>query len=190
MKGKAFIEPQFRATVEERKTQFREVMNCRKKNCRWHSLSRTNNCDNPLTIVKCLHIEPRYKVGERMYLKEPYIFRKHGIIYQNDKMIYQNVKGVWKNNMPTKYARYFIEITGVKAERLQDISDCLQEGIYEERPEYYDLPKNSKPNYYHYGVEWYNTPQEAYAALINSINGKGTWERNPWVWVYDYKLIK
>lgn len=32
--------------------------------------------------------------------------------------------------------------------------------------------------------------QEAYAALIDKISGKGTWEGNPWVFVYDFELVK
>lgn len=36
----------------------------------------------------------------------------------------------------------------------------------------------------------HRTPQEAYAALIDRINGKGTWESNPFVWVYDYELTE
>lgn len=34
------------------------------------------------------------------------------------------------------------------------------------------------------------TPRKAYAALIDKISGKGTWERNPWVFVYNFKLVK
>ena len=30
--------------------------------------------------------------------------------------------------------------------------------------------------------------QQVYAALIDKISGKGTWERNPWVYAYDFKL--
>ena len=40
--------------------------------------------------------------------------------------------------------------------------------------------------------EWtdFRTPQEAFAILIDKINGKGTWESNPYVWVYDFELVK
>ena len=37
---------------------------------------------------------------------------------------------------------------------------------------------------------WYSTPREAYAALIDRISGKGTWESNPYVFVYEFELIK
>lgn len=37
---------------------------------------------------------------------------------------------------------------------------------------------------------YHDTPREAYAALIDKISGKGTWESNPWVIVYDFELIK
>ena len=36
----------------------------------------------------------------------------------------------------------------------------------------------------------YTTPREAYAALIDKLSGKGTWESNPYVFVYDFELIK
>ena len=36
----------------------------------------------------------------------------------------------------------------------------------------------------------FNTPREAYAALFDKINGKGSFERNPYVFCYSFKLIK
>ena len=91
--------------------------------------------------------------------------------------------------MPESAARHFIKITGVRAERLQDISeeDCLKEGI-EEVIWNGKILKSSK--HYFNGYESYGTPIEAYAELIDRINGNGTFQRNPFVWVYDFKLIK
>jgi hypothetical protein len=110
-----------------------------------------------------------------------------GGLYIEKVYVQQNT---WKNKlfMPEKYARYFIEITGVRAERLQDISDedCMKEGIREERfvnfpyETFYVIPDMSCP--------LSNTPREAYADLIDKIGGEGTWESNPFVWVYDFKL--
>lgn len=89
-----------------------------------------------------------------------------------------------------------IRITKVRMQRLQDISeeDCLAEGIY---PYYYGDEEEKKrhgipPDGYSFDG-WgfhYPTPREAYAALIDKISGKGTWEKNPWVWVYEFELIK
>lgn len=84
-----------------------------------------------------------------------------------------------------------IRITAVRVERLQDISDedCLKEGI---SPmivgcEYYvfTLIDTEKGRFLDY-----KTPREAYAALIDKVSGKGTWESNPYVFVYDFELIK
>ena len=36
----------------------------------------------------------------------------------------------------------------------------------------------------------YHTPREAYAVLIDKVSGKGTWDKNPWVWAYDFELVK
>jgi hypothetical protein len=70
----------------------------------------------------------------------------------------------------------------VKIERLQDISDedCLKEGIYQNGFGYF-FPGNY--------IIW-SSPQEAYKHLINSIDGFETWGQNPYVYVYDFELVK
>lgn len=38
-------------------------------------------------------------------------------------------------------------------------------------------------------LKFFSSPQRAYADLIDKISGKGTWESNPWVVTYEFKLI-
>lgn len=81
-----------------------------------------------------------------------------------------------------------IRITNIRLERLQDISneDCLKEGIIEDCPGVqYSFPTEIG----YCGQYPFETPKAAYAALIDKICGKGTWQKNPWVFVYDFELI-
>lgn len=83
-----------------------------------------------------------------------------------------------------------IQITSIKVERLQDISeeDCLKEGIIKGQcgsadthfMDAYYIPNDKQPHI---------SAQEAFSILIDKISGKGTWESNPYVWVYEFKLI-
>lgn len=84
-----------------------------------------------------------------------------------------------------------IQITGIKIERLQVISDedCLKEGIYEDGGNDSFIPHYFY-NYYNSNSDGFKTPQLAYADLINKIACNSTWDSNPWVFVYDFKLIK
>lgn len=81
-----------------------------------------------------------------------------------------------------------IRITGIKCERLQDISeeDCMKEGILGDveydKYEVYGLFGNSD--------DGFDTPREAFASLIDKVSGRGTWKRNPWVVVYEFELVK
>ena len=92
-----------------------------------------------------------------------------------------------------------ILITDVRVERLQDITDecCLKEGVVVNEPKI----KGGINMYYPCEylrlcakeVGWgrvFNTPREAFAFLIEKVSGKGTWDANPYVWVYDFELIK
>lgn len=90
-----------------------------------------------------------------------------------------------------------IRITNVRVERLQDVSDedCLKEGIGISAtanrigyplgiPFKYFISKD-KP-----GSSRNTTPREAYACLIDKVSSVGTWESNPYVFVYDFELVK
>ena len=94
-----------------------------------------------------------------------------------------------------------IRIIDIKAERLQDISyeDCLREGIYkhnalpdalgEDRYKFisyaYDATQDK-----HRRRKWLPTPREAFAALIDKVSCKGTWNSNPWVFAYEFELVR
>ncbi len=82
---------------------------------------------------------------------------------------------------------HYIKITGVDFERLQDISDedCLAEGIM------YD-PKGVAKYGYRIGEgksKWYRTPKDAFSSLIDKVSGKGTWDSNPYVYVFTFELV-
>ena len=98
----------------------------------------------------------------------------------------------WKPSihMPKWAARIWLEITSVRIERLQDISDadCIAEGIKE-------LPHQAAEK----GCWWTGdvaagaalhgrTPHNAFRLLWESTGGD--WAANPWVWVIDFKRIE
>lgn len=92
-----------------------------------------------------------------------------------------------------------IKITGIRVEQLQDITDedCLKEGIYVDDNIPEGVPRH-KYIAYSYDADpsrqkkkwWFTTPREAFAALIDKVSGKGTWDSNPWVLCYEFELIK
>lgn len=77
-------------------------------------------------------------------------------------------------HMPRALCRIVLEITGVRVERLQDISDAdaLAEGV--------DRTNTSIPGY----------ACERFQTLWQSINGPESWAANPWVWVIEFKRIQ
>ncbi|MCG5259790.1 hypothetical protein EM868_09090 [Cupriavidus gilardii] len=84
----------------------------------------------------------------------------------------------WKPSihMPRVACRLVLEITGVRVERLQDISeaDATAEGA---EPILVPPDGGSCPYY------------EGFRALWDCINGAGAWEQNPWVWVVEFRRI-
>lgn len=96
----------------------------------------------------------------------------------------------WTNKMFVKadLMPHHIEITDIKVERLQDISDedCMKEGIEEHLK---GIQYGFSSNIGYIGQYPFSNPREAFSALIDKVSGKGTWERNPFVWVYEFKLF-
>ncbi|HCP43599.1 MAG TPA: hypothetical protein DIT83_08805 [Barnesiella intestinihominis] len=135
-------------------------------------------------------ILPKYKIGEIIAIAQSYNS------FYNDECnpnLFPNGAG-WTNKMYVKpeLMPHQIRITNVRAERLQDISDedCLKEGIIKGKVgsedthfmDAYYIPTLKK--------DPFCTPQGAYSYLIDKISGKGTWENNPYVFVYDFELVK
>ncbi len=99
----------------------------------------------------------------------------------------------FKNKMfvNANYMPHHILITSIRVEHLQDISDedCMREGIKEGEfintwDRFYFESWGDVPN-----PITFKTPREAFATLIDKVSGKGTWESNPLVFVYEFLLI-
>lgn len=146
---------------------------------------------------------PKYKVGEVVAVAQRYkdVVEKRDeaqetlLLYKiGEKYLTMEEMGAgWSNTMFTKadLMPHHIRITDIKIERLQDISDedCLKEGIYKGQCGSADT--HFMDVYYYKGdIQPYCTPREAFAALIDKVSGKGTWESNPYVWAYEFELMK
>jgi len=84
----------------------------------------------------------------------------------------------WKPSifMPRIASRITLQITNIKVERLQDISeaDAVKEGI--------DLSKTSG--------DWEHTPVQEFEKVWTKINGEESWNKNPFIWAIEFKRIK
>lgn len=108
----------------------------------------------------------------------------------------------WTNKMFVSATEciHQIRITNVRVERLQDITaeDVYKEGFVKETVNngwgnaafhweamlvYYDNIGRTKEIRS-------QDEKEAFATLIDKVSGNGTWEKNPWVFVYEFELIK
>lgn len=144
------------------------------------------------TNAHILYLKPRYKLGEQVAVAQAYNeiinelpdrIKEYVIGYYADSKAWNNKLYVRPDLMP-----HLIEITGIRVERLQDISDedIMKEGITYIAGGGYGVRFGGN-----YNVFALN-PLVAFAALIDcrGIGGPGTWKRNPWVVVYTFKLIK
>lgn len=83
-------------------------------------------------------------------------------------------------HMPRWASRITLEVTGVRVERLQDISeaDAIAEGV------------NMHPDHHGKPLTSIYSPVQAYRDLWESINGQGSWAVNPWVWVISFHRLE
>lgn len=142
-------------------------------------------------------ILPKYKVGEVVAIAQCYMdidqFHRNG----KNAAYLELLPGLklypgWGNKMFVRsdLMPHHIRITNIKVERLQDISDedCLKEGVVQK------FDADGTPRYY---VSWCkhtwayatDSAKDAYHFLIDKVSGKGIWESNPYVWVYEFELV-
>jgi hypothetical protein len=87
-------------------------------------------------------------------------------------------------HMPRWASRILLEITGVRVERLADISkdDAMAEGIVVQPDGGFGLADSTHYNF--------SDPTDSYCSLWESINGDGSWYANPWVWCISFRRVE
>lgn len=195
-----------KAILEGRKSQTRRIIKLPDCDGEWSI--RTSTFDENDDIVfgdgeshqEDFHrhsVRPYAIPGQRLWVKETFSpwaddFTKW-ICQSKDKAVYRadykagcsslELGGCehWKPSifMPRKASRITLEITGVRVERLKDISvaDCIAEGI-----ESVGKLVPDRGGFQHGEIV-------DYSILWECINGKGSWDANPWVWVISFKRI-
>lgn len=163
------------------------------------------------TLAQC----PYGKPGDRLWVRECYsgpweLTGKPPRDWSHDTPIWY-----WANGKPTHIdltrpkpgmhmprwaSRITLEITGVRVERLEDISaaDAEAEGLTKLSKDggrifKYGIPdRDGLPGDDDDGMPWQDwriSPIDAYMALWDRINGRDAHKANPWVWVLEFKRV-
>ena len=188
-----FSAPMVRALLEGRKTQTRRVV-------KWPVWANSEDAGQQAALVRdralafyrdgrvikvlrCQYGAP----GTQLWVREQFSYSYGTGVEDRSPCWYwadgQPDYGDWSRpvpsiHMPRWASRITLEVTGVRVERLQDISeeDCVAEGVSTlgrdvGRPAPYDSAKL------------------AYPSLWQSIHGSGSWDANPWVWVIKFRRV-
>ncbi len=154
---------------------------------------------------------PYGQPGDRLWLRETWCHAWDGErdCWTDPERYYYRADGVevvdedgddrspWKPSihMPRRASRITLEVTGVRVERLQEISyeDSIAEGIGNMA----SLCDEMDPSWRNIAGETTEVvarrlrwPQREFKNLWTSINGAGSWEANPWVWVVEFQRMR
>lgn len=141
---------------------------------------------------------PQGEIGDRLWVRETWAYGIHAMaaerdedgpfVYAADGTTQGRLCDRWTPSihMPRWASRISLEITALRAERLQDISnaDARAEGIE-------CMAGDPECGYRNYldqsGKDWSLSPRESFRGLWESINGPASWAKNPWVWVVEFE---
>lgn len=185
-----FSGPMVRAILEGRKTQTRRIV----KNIKFYDDRTVILAGKKTTITlpkgdSVVGWCPHGKPGDRLWVRETWAIMsksrqsawkgeaipKH--LMESVELVYRADEdygpGIYRPSihMPRWASRIDLEITDVRVERLQDITeeDAMAEGAY----------KSPAAGNYRMG----------FGEIWESINGSGSWSKNPWVWVIEFKRV-
>lgn len=133
-----------------------------------------------------------FKVGEVVAVSQKYFDVWNYIKASQDALTKATIHltNGWDNKMLVRadLMPHRIRIEKIRIEKLQDISedDCLAEGVIKYTKGVYTYIENGKKIF----CAKLDTPKKAFAELIDRISGKGTFESNPFVFAYNFNLVK
>lgn len=117
-----------------------------------------------------------YDPDNAVFYRADYIDDELGIDLEKSR---DGIRRKWNPSihMPRSASRILLEVTNVRVERLRDISeeDAIAEGV---------IPSIVGSDLDHLKY------RAGYQTLWESINGHGSWDLNPWVWVVEYRVLK
>lgn len=133
-----------------------------------------------------------YRKPEFDYEDEGHRFAYMCEVCNGDKEPWRSPLHMWR-----EMSRLTLEVTAVRVERLHEISeaDAIAEGVQTERDHY----GGDVPLMVHGSVAWHRydgaacaavSAVESYRTLWESLNGNGSWDENPWVWVVEFKVVE
>ncbi len=146
--------------------------------------------DHSREMIRCPYGAP----GDRLWVRETWGVLFPDFVHDEHEPTWYRATdeepgpGRWRPSihMPRARSRIDLEVTGVRVERLHQISDddALREGIDTEG-EVYEGGESLQSAGSPHSPERYT-----FATLWRSINGDASWESNPWVWVVEFKRVR
>lgn len=208
-----FSGPMVRAILDGRKTQTRRIMKPQPTYDGFWWSHKGYSCGGEKQFRDGLPLFagcPYGAVGDRLWVREAccsdgwsvhYLadndHREFGETRYDDVIKLHHYSGGFSRQVPSIHmprwaSRITLETTGVRVERLNEISesDAIAEGI-ESKPQ----PYGKELDWKYYGWleklnQWSTCPIRSYESLWNSINGPESWAANPFVWVIEFKRIE
>lgn len=153
---------------------------------------------NDVTDESLIKFCPYGNPGDHLWVKETFakVKSKGTYLYKSDKMFDNcgpsEIEWKWTPSiyMPRLASRITLEITDVRVERLQDITeqDAIKEGVFRKKQEdgTYWHGNYGHPD----GVGPLLNAIESFRSLWLSINGEDSWNQNPWVWVISFEGLQ
>lgn len=197
-----FSAPMVRALLDGSKTQTRRIVKNRKEPDIGCDMSPGEIALEPIEIQQrmCPYGQP----GDRLWVREthlnwwtinpespqgPRVFSHVAAFAADGYQLEPGEKWIPSIHMLRAASRILLEIVSVRVERLNDISavDAVAEGI---APFTDFAPTGHWKRYVDGGCNAYvDSPIASYASLWTEINGSGSWEANPWVWVIEFRRV-
>ncbi|NBM70085.1 hypothetical protein [Proteus sp. G2663] len=190
-RGIIFNAEMVKAILDGRKTQTRRIVkNVMLDNGIWlkkPTKTRSGTTTHVLDAPKH-NLCPLGKIGDRLYVREAFkagVCTESTIAYKAthkpsdlEEGWYEEIKWTPSIHMPRRYSRITLEITNIRVERLNDISndDAKSEGCWYGRGG--GTPDKAL------------TPSDQFPTLWEEIYGDGSWSSNPWVWVIEFKKVE
>jgi hypothetical protein len=179
-----------RAILSGKKIQTRRMFkkpllnNIEKAKDIWFDGTKWKARDSKKLIYKHPIICPYGKIGDLLWVKETWAPAMGDIAYKadysKDVLSEDRNKGLWHPSihMPKTAARLWLEITDIKAQRLQTISeqDAIEEGC-------------GVAKIFGFGVIGQSNHREGFFAKWISIYGIEYYHENPWIWALKFKVL-